>query len=77
MVGLKRVETLHSLKIFWFSWEFFFQGEADSMVLQLAPLFVSLIVEIENKLIVVAIEEKDTWTGNGRKGDLGCGEALL
>ena len=34
---LKRVETLHSLKIFWFSWEFFFQGEADSMVRQLAP----------------------------------------
>ena len=26
---------------------------------------------------VVAIEEKDTWTGNGRKGDLGCGEAFL
>lgn len=31
---------------------------------------------MENKLVVVAMEEKDTGTGNGRNGDLVGGEAL-
>jgi DNA-binding protein H-NS len=33
----------------------------------------------KNKVVpnVIAIEEKDTWTGNGRRGDLGCGEIVI
>ena len=42
-------------------------GLEDSAI---GSIVVSVIVEMENKLIVIAIEEKDTGIGNGRKGDL-------